>query len=171
MIKEVDKVKRRAYLLFNVVFIIILLVGCNNTKSLQETFKSKHAHTDIVKVLKFHDDNIVLYTSNKDSKISSAEYSQVNNKWKMSNDISVDNAGELSFGFTHKGQKNEVLFGKINDQSIKKVQLKKENGKFLNATIVNKNGRSYWYMVWTYGKAILIGLNKNDHIIYKASFS
>ncbi|RLQ93583.1 hypothetical protein D9X91_16490 [Falsibacillus albus] len=107
------------------VSLLCLLAGCSHTKSLQDTFKRHHSKSEIIKVLKVNDEDIVLYLSDKNYKISAAEYSKVNNQWKMVSDVSENNTGKLSFGFTHKGQKNEVLFGQINDPRIKKVQLKK----------------------------------------------
>jgi hypothetical protein len=163
--------RRRLCLLFNVVFIMTLLVGCNNPKNLTDTFMSIHTNSNIIKVLKLNGEAIVLYTSNKDYKIRAAEFSQTNSKWKMLSDVSGDNTGKLSFGCAHKGQKNEVLFGEINDPNIKKIQVKKENGEVLKATIVNESGRSYWYVVWTYGKANLIGLSKNGQSIFNAKLS
>ncbi|MDC3413251.1 hypothetical protein NC797_14400 [Aquibacillus sp. 3ASR75-11] len=165
--------KRRFYLFLMVFVITNLLVGCNNPKSLEDTFTSEHTNNDIIKVLKFNDETeaVILYTLNKDNKVSAAEYRQVNNKWKGSSDISENNAGKLSFGFTHQGEKNEeVLFGKINDPNIEKVQVEKLSGEVLKATIVNHNGTSYWYLVWTYGTSNLIGLNKDGQRIYNAEF-
>lgn len=166
-----DMVKKRLYLHFIVVFMLIFLVGCNHSKSLRDTFKSNHTTSDIIKVLKFNNEDIVLYTSHKDGKIRAAEYSQSHNKWKLLSDVSGNRAGKLSFGFAHKGQKSEVLFGKVNDPNIKKIQVKKESGKLIKATIVNKNRRSYWYVVWTYGKARLIGLSKDGQSIYTVHVS
>lgn len=163
--------KRTLSFLFSVVLVMILLLGCNETKNLQDIFTSHHTNSDIIKVLKVNSGTVVLYASNNDYNIRAAEYSQVNKEWKMISDVSEDNAGKLSFGFTNKGYKNEVLFGTINDPNIKKVQVKKENGEILKATIVNKNERSYWYLVWTYGKAEIMGLSKDDQSIYKINLS
>lgn len=149
------------------LLIIVTLLSACGIKTYIEVFKDNHPNAEILHEIKTDKGFVIMFS--EEQNVGAAELSSEGNSWSItsSNEVTTDDG--ITYGIVNKGAEDEILFGRMNDSNIVKVQLQKENGDVIDATLLEPN-QSFWYVQWKYNDAELIGLSKDGSILYKSSF-
>lgn len=147
--------------------IIVTLLSACGTKTYIEVFKDNHPNAKILHEIKTDKGFIVIFS--EEENIGAAELSTEGNSWSITNSAEVSTDHGITYGIVNKGADDEILYGRVNDSNIVKVQLQKDNGDLIEATTLGPN-QPFWYVQWKYDDADLIGLSKDGSILYKSSF-
>ncbi|MGM0885201.1 MAG: hypothetical protein ACQEXQ_29680 [Bacillota bacterium] len=157
----------RKYMMTTIILMIATLLSACGTKTYEEAFRDVHPNTEILHEIKIQKGIVILY-SEKQS-VGAAELSPEGKGWNVVSSNNIGGNDAISYGIINKGADDEILFGRINDGKIAKVQLKKEQDEFIEATILEPQ-KSIWYLQWKYDNAELIGLSREGTILYQSTF-
>lgn len=149
------------------LLIIVTLLSACGTKTYIEVFKDNHPNAKILHEIKTDKGFVVIFS--EEQNIGAAELSPEGNSWSITSSNEVFTDDGITYGIANKESDDEILYGRMNDSNIVNVQLKKDNGDVIEATILGPN-QPFWYLQWKYDDADLIGLSKDGSILFKSSF-
>lgn len=147
------------------LMIVTLLSACG-TRTYIAVFNDNHPQAEILHEIKTEKGFVIIF--NEEQNVGAAELLHEGNRWSIVSSKKVTTDDGITYGIVNKGAADEILYGRINDSNIVKVQLKKENGDVIEATLVEPN-QPFWYLQWKYDDAELIGLSKEGTILYQSS--
>ncbi|MBD0384825.1 hypothetical protein [Paenibacillus sedimenti] len=158
----------RNYMMTTIIFMIAtLLLSACGTKTYEEAFRDAHPNAEILHEIKIQKGIVILYSENQN--VGATELLPEGDGWNVISSNNIGGNGVISHGLINKEADDEILFGRINDGNIAKVQLMKEQGEVIEATILEPE-KSIWYLKWRYDNAELIGLSKDGTIFYKSTY-
>ncbi|AJY74041.1 hypothetical protein [Paenibacillus beijingensis] len=157
----------RKYLTITIILMVTTLLYACGTKTYEEAFRDAHPSAEILHEIKIQKGIVILYREKQS--VGAAQLSPEGNRWNVVSSNNIVDNDSISFGLINKGADDEILFGRINDGEIAKVQLQKEYGEVIEATILEPK-KSIWYLQWEYDNAELIGLSKDGAILYQSTF-
>lgn len=97
-----------------------------------------------------------------------AELRREKNEWNIVSSISIGGSLSLAYALINKEADDEIIFGKINDSEITKLQLRTEAGEVMEPTFLEAQN-TIWYLQWKYTNAELIGYAADGEIIYQST--
>lgn len=161
-----------------IALIFLFLVGCQNNTTVKEILEDKGSNsmkvTEIIDEKEWGDKKLVLYATEAEGSqmIKVGLLQKKSGKWNFTQGTGHSLTDRPLFArhsswLTYEGNEINVMYGMINDQNIRSIEVKKENG-FEEIPIHETQGRRFFYSPYSW--APVKALNNEGEVIYEEDF-